>query len=275
LKERAPELIQSFFPPTSVLPPALEGQISYPEALEELVGYLVNSVGDSSRIDYGSGHEAHFVAFMYCLQRVGIVIHEDYAALVLRVFYSYLKLMRHLQEVYWLEPAGSQGVWGLDDYQFLPFLWGAAQLRGHKYIKPRSIRSKDVIEAYGHDYMYLGCIQFITKVKTGSMVEHSPMLVDISGVKTWDKVNEGMVKMYKAQLLYKYPVMQHFLFGKFLPFEGGAPDDDEADGAHACGDHTHAHAHGNARELPACCVPRVPSVFAGDKRPRSVFSGLD
>lgn len=183
----------------------------------ELLPYFLDSFGNSTRIDYGTGHETTFCAFLYCLSRLGVCNAEDAPALVAHVFDKYLKLMRKLQTTYWLEPAGSHGVWGLDDYQFLPFIWGASQLVGHPNIKPRSIHNTDVVSMFEEDYLYLQCITFIKQVKKGLLSETSPYINDISGVPTWQKVNSGLIKMYQVEVLGKLPIMQHFLFGTLLP----------------------------------------------------------
>jgi len=97
---------------------------------EELSAYLTGSFGDPTRIDYGTGHETCFLSLLYCLGRVGVFDHSDAAHLVTVVFARYMRVMGCLQRTYVLEPAGSHGVWGLDDYHCLPFLFGAAQLMG-------------------------------------------------------------------------------------------------------------------------------------------------
>jgi serine/threonine-protein phosphatase 2A activator len=55
-------------------------------------------------------------------------------------------------------------------------------------------------------------------MKNGPFFEHSPMLWDISGVALWSKVNGGLLKMYLAEVLSKFPIVQHMKFGNLLPF---------------------------------------------------------
>jgi serine/threonine-protein phosphatase 2A activator len=83
------------------------------------------------------------------------------------------------------------------------------------------------------------------------------MLDDISGVKKWEKVNSGMLKMYIAEVLGKLPIMQHFLFGTLIHFEG------EATGKTIDPDMEHIHAMG--QEHPDCCGHRIPSAIAASQ----------
>jgi serine/threonine-protein phosphatase 2A activator len=174
---------------------------------DELKVYLLGSFGSAQRLDFGTGHELSFLAFLACLWKLNAFKgHPSIEkSIVLGVLDPYFHLIRKLIITYNFEPAGSHGVWGLDDHFFLPYIFGSAQLsaaltssgtvptEGSINGAPatNSVIHAHIIKEWKDRNLYFGAISFIYDVKKGPFWEHSPMLYDISGVPTgWAKINK-------------------------------------------------------------------------------------
>ncbi|KAM3162363.1 Serine/threonine-protein phosphatase 2A activator [Lachancea thermotolerans] len=189
------------------------------KSIVELQYYLGNAFGSRERLDYGTGHELSFFAEICALDMLGVWGADFQASDVLFLFDKYYALVRKLVLTYTLEPAGSHGVWGLDDHFHLIYIFGASQWVDGKCapIVPREVQDKLIVDEYTKTNFYCQAISFIFQVKSGPFSEHSPMLFDISrSVPTWSKVQRGLLKMYFAEVLNKFPVVQHFWFGTGL-----------------------------------------------------------
>ena len=234
IEDRTPALLEQYLPFDSF--PVKNA--SEATAHNELSSYFLGSFGSPQRLDYGTGHELSFLAFLGAIwkldgfeaSRPGEVERQ----IVLGVIVPYLSLVRQLIQTYTLEPAGSHGVWGLDDHSFLPYIFGSAQygppisetdptpVEGSltNAPDPADVSKAAAVDRERGKNMYFGAVGFIYDVKKGPFWEHSPMLYDISGVRAgWAKINKGMLKMYNAEVLSKFPVVQHFRFGSLFSWE--------------------------------------------------------
>ncbi|KAL1895096.1 Serine/threonine-protein phosphatase 2A activator 1 [Sporothrix stenoceras] len=214
------------------------------QAMDEVKAYFLGGFGSAQRLDYGTGHELSFLAFLGCLWKLGVFADGDPGtdgeaverSLVLGVLEPYLHVVRRLILTYTLEPAGSHGVWGLDDHSFLPYIFGSAQLTrpiaflGNESMpqegsaprvpKPSDIVKPDVVATQRECNLYFSAVGFINDVKKGPFWEHSPILFDVSGIQDgWGKINKGMIKMFNAEVLSKLPVVQHFVFGSLFSWD--------------------------------------------------------
>ena len=207
VEERSTNLLSQYLPDT-VLEYASEcGPGASPQ--DEISSYLLGSFGSAQRLDYGSGHELSFLAFLGCIWKLGGFntsgSGNEERGIVLGIIYPYLNLIRRLIKTYTLEPAGSHGVWGLDDHSFIPYILGSAQYgplispddqtptEGSREgaPKPADVAKKMAVDRERNKNLYFGAIGFIYDVKKGPFWEHSPMLYDISGVQAgWGKINK-------------------------------------------------------------------------------------
>lgn len=108
-----------------------------------------------------------------------------------------------------------------DDYHFLPFIFGSSQNRKDPcnphptpydvLAQPAESRLKE-----GEDF-FQDAILDILRCKRGPFSEHSPLLHSLAACPSWEELNSGLIRMWKVEVLGKFPVAQHFWFGKSLP----------------------------------------------------------
>lgn len=126
--------------------------------------------------------------------------------------------MRSLIKTYTLEPAGSHGVWGLDDHSFIPYIFGSAQLSPainetdltpeegslSGATDPSGVVKTNIVERERRTNLYFSAIGFIYDVKRGPFWEHSPMLYDISGIRAgWGKINKVSPGFFTTVALFE------------------------------------------------------------------------
>lgn len=102
------------------------------------------------------------------------------------------------------------------------------------------------------------------QVKSGApFAEHSPILNDISELPAWGRVNEGLAKMYRGEVLGKLPVVQHLVFGSLFradwtPSRAPVPSETVAHALAGGPLAGYAYAGGPAMEAAAARAGQVP-----------------
>ena len=78
--------------------------VEHHKAVIELKAYLEDSFGNSVRIDYGSGHEMNFAAFLCCLYKLRVLTDTDSKVVALNIFNRY----KHYEYLFAVNPLDSQ-----------------------------------------------------------------------------------------------------------------------------------------------------------------------
>lgn len=189
----------------------------------ELGQYLSSSFGSQSRMDYGNGNELSFLFFLCALFRAEVLLPPDRPAAALMLFARYLGCVRRLQYMFSLRPAGFHGPYSVDDYQFVAYLWGAAQLCYDAPFKPKEMLDASVLDRWRNVYLLMGSIAFVADTKSEEFVTHSSHLWSIAALGTWTQIFNGLHNMYIKSILNEFHMLRNVFFGDLMSFEPVPP----------------------------------------------------
>lgn len=157
---------------------------------DEKMKYLINSFGNKTRMDFGTGHELNFLCFLYTNVKDGLIeINQVYD-----ILNHYFDIVRLFIRKFNIEAAGSRGCWSIDDYLLLPYLFGSSER-----VKERTGNNR-----VSNDNMEI----FYNNT--------SPVLMKMMN-NSWKEVNNELIRTYDETVLQKNVVTQHFIYSKYLP----------------------------------------------------------
>ncbi|EJW01421.1 hypothetical protein EDEG_03954 [Edhazardia aedis USNM 41457] len=180
------------------------------ENIPILYKYLFSSFGNPVRLDYGTGHELNFACFLFSLVELKIMKFNECYTTFLKYFEFIRMMIIELQVL----PAGSHGVWGIDDYQYLPFLFGSSEmckitLDG----KISDSTDNGFYTAVQHSKTYK------TRHSNVSFEKHSPILYSLQFIENWSDIHNKIWELYEKHVLLCLSVTQHFIYSVLLPEE--------------------------------------------------------
>ncbi|XP_050430705.1 serine/threonine-protein phosphatase 2A activator-like [Adelges cooleyi] len=168
----------------------------------ELPVYLKQSFGAPENMEYGIQHEISFTMFLIILYKLNFLTPLDEPYVVCLLF-------------------DNSRSFGLNDYHYLPFLWGSAQLIENKCnILPISIDETRTAKLYKSDFIFMDCLHNLHSLKQSEPFwKHSYQLWSLKSLSNWEKVNQGLMEMFKRDLLNNYDIVKHLVFGESLGFK--------------------------------------------------------
>lgn len=164
------------------------------DAVHELTTdpYVRASLGNRTRMDFGTGHELNFLCYLYTRVARGVLAVPE----VSTVLHRYFRVVRAYITRFNVEAAGARGCWSLDDYQLLPYVLGAAENIGD--LRPVEELSSGMFREAWEHRGGAGMLQSVCRLG-------------------WPELSIGLLKMYDEEVLGKHVVTQHFIYSEYLP----------------------------------------------------------